>query len=89
MDRIAIGECGSNHRVATLVVRRDRALVVAHEPRALLRTGKHSVNCLVERSVVNQRLAHASREQRGLVQDVGQVSASEARRAASNGHQIH
>lgn len=74
--------------VTTLVVGRDLALLGRHDPRLLLRTGDDAVDGFVERGVVDERLVGAGREQRGLVEDVGEVGAGEAGRAPGDGEQV-
>ncbi len=77
VDRVVAGQRRSHDRVATLVVGRDLALFLVHDAGALLGAGDHSVDGFVERLVGDQGLVVASREQRGLVQDVGQIRAGE------------
>lgn len=65
-----------------------RLLLLAHQARAALRTGDDAVDGLVERGLVIELLVRAGREQRGLVEHVGEVGAGEARRASRHREQV-
>src|SRR5690606_3207294 len=54
----------------------------------LLRAGDHPVDRLVQHLVVDQLLVAAGREQRGLVQHIGQIGTGEAGGAAGDGGQV-
>src|SRR6478735_12081019 len=72
----------------TPVVGRDLALLGRHDAGALLRAGDDAVDGLVERDVVDDLLVAARGEQRGLVEDVGEVGTGEAGRAPRDGEQV-
>ena len=71
----------ADHRVAHLVVRRDLSLLLREQPRLLLGTGDHAHDPFLELLLADRLPAAARREQRGLVDEVGEVCAREAGRA--------
>ena len=82
MDRVGVLEVVADDRVAHLVVRGDQAFLLAHDPGLLLRAGDHAHDPLFELGLPDLLLARAGGEQRGLVDQVRQVGAGEARRLA-------
>jgi len=78
-------EVVADDRVAHLVVRRDQALLLAHDPGLLLRAGDHAHDALFELDLGDLALAVARGEQRGLVDEVGEVGAGEAGGLAGQG----
>ena len=88
VHRVGAGQRRGDEGVAALVVGRDQLLLLAHQAGAPLRAGDHAVDGLVEARVGDQLLVLARGEQRGLVEDVGQVGAGEAGRTASDAEQV-
>ena len=79
----------SHQRVAALVVGGDLLLLVVHQPGALLRAGDDAVDRLVHARSGRSACSPCARgEQRGLVEDVGEVGAGEAGGAARDGEQV-
>src|SRR6185437_7939132 len=74
-------------RVAHLVVGRDPPLLVAHHPGLLLGTGDDAHDPLFQLVLGDLALAVAGGQQRGLVDQIGQVSAGEAR--GLSGQSVH
>ena len=70
-----------DERVPHLVVRGDLALLLGEQPRLLLRPGDHAHDPFLELVLLDHLLAVARREQRCLVDEVGEVGAREAGRA--------
>ena len=81
MHRVVARQRRGHQGVPALVVGGDLLLLVVHDAGALLRTGDHAVDRLVEGPVVDQGRPGAGGQQRRLVEHVGQVGAGEARRA--------
>ena len=75
-------EVVADERVAHLVVRGDLALVLGEQPRLLLRAGDHAHDALVQLVLADRLAAAPGGEERGLVDEVREVGAREARRAA-------
>ena len=88
VHRVGVRQRRGDERVATLVVGSDLLLVLAHHAGASLRTSDHTVDRLVERGIVDQLTTLSSGEQRGLVEHVGQVGASEARGTPCDGLEV-
>ena len=63
-----------NQCVATLVISRHLALMLTHQTRTLLRARHHTVNRLIDRSIINQMSVGTRRQQRGLIQNVRKIS---------------
>src|SRR4051794_20397249 len=82
VHRVGVLEVVAADRVAHLVVGRDQALLLAHDPGLLLRAGDHAHDPLFELDLGDLALAVAGGEQGGLVDEVGQVGAREAGRLA-------
>jgi hypothetical protein len=82
VDRIGVLEEVPDDRVTHLVVRGDEALLLPHDAGLLLGTRDHAHDPLFELVLGDLALAVAGREQRRLVDQVGQVGAGEARRLA-------
>ena len=82
MHRVGLGQQLGHHRVARLVIRRVLFLFVGHDHRFALGAHHDLVLGHLEVVHVDQALAPARGEQRGLVDEVGEVGAGEARRAA-------
>ena len=82
VDRVGVLEVVADDRVAHLVVGGDQALLLAHDPGLLLRAGDHAHDPLFELDLGDLALAGARGEQRGLVDEVGEVGAGEAGRLA-------
>ena len=80
MHRVGVLQVVGDDGVAHLVVGGDPALLLAHHPGLLLRAGDHAHDPLLQLEVVDLALALAGREQGGLVDQVLQVGAREARR---------
>ena len=74
--------------VARLVERDDAALLVAHHA-LLLETGDDAIDRLVEVLAVDGGLVAARREQRRLVDEVGEVGAGESRGPRGDDLQLH
>ena len=83
VDRVGVGQHVADERVTGLVVRDDLLLLVGDQAALALRTGDDAVDGLFELDHVDLLLAVTRGEQRGLVDEVGEVGAGEARRAAS------
>src|SRR5438270_5861170 len=81
VHRIGVLEVVPDERVAHLVIRRDLALVLGEQPRLLLRPGDHAHDPLLQLVLFDDLLAAARCEERGLVDEVREVGAREARRA--------
>ncbi len=88
MDRVGVRRGRRDQGVSALVVRGDLLLAVRHDPGPLLRARHDTVDRLVQRVVVDQLLVRAGREQRGLVQDVGEIGTGEAGRATGDCTQV-
>ena len=82
VDRVGVLEVVADDRVAHLVVGGDQPLLLAHDPGLLLRAGDHAHDPLFELDLGDLALAVAGGEQRGLVDEVGEVGAGEAGRLA-------
>src|SRR4051812_36263839 len=78
VDRVGVLEVVADDRVAHLVVGRDQALLLAHDPGLLLRAGDHAHDPLFELDLGDLALAVARAQQRRLVDQVRQVGAGEA-----------
>ena len=83
-DRVGVEHRRGYERMPTLVIRGDLLLAGTHDPGALLRTGDHPVDGFVQGQVVDQLAVAARGEQRGLVEDVGQVGTGET--GGTTGH---
>ena len=81
MHLVGLVEVEADERVAHLVVRRDLSLLLREQARLLLGAGDHAHDPLLELLLLDKLLALARREQRGLVDEVGEVGTREARRA--------
>src|SRR5438270_9290586 len=81
VHRIGVLEVVPDERVAHLVIRRDLALVLGGQPRLLRRPGDHAHDPLLQLVLFDDLLAAARCEERGLVDEVREVGAREARRA--------
>ena len=66
----------------------DLTLVFLHDAAALLRTGHHTVDRLVQGAVIDEVGVGAGGQQCGLVQDVSQVRAGVAGRLFGHGLQV-
>ena len=82
VNRVGVLEVVADDRVAHLVVGRDQAFLLAHDPGLLLRAGDHAHDALFELDLRDLLLARAGGEQRGLVDEVREVGAGEAGRLA-------
>ncbi len=82
VQRVALGHVHGDQGVARLVVGRELLLLVGHRHRAALGAHQHLVLGVFEIRHGDQTLADAGGAQRGLVDQVGEVGAGEARRAA-------
>src|SRR4051794_30282333 len=78
VDRVGMLEVVADDRVAHLVVGRDQALLLAHDPGLLLRAGDHAHDPLLELELADLALAAAGGEEGGLVHEVREVGAGEA-----------
>ena len=87
MHRVGELEEVADQRVTHLVVGRDGLLLLADDARLLLRAGEHAHDALFELGHADELLAVPRREQRRLVDEVGQVGAGEARRL--RGQRVH
>ena len=76
------GQRVRDERVTALVVRDDALLALGDEAAAALGTGHHAVDRLFELRQADELEVVARREQRGLVHEVGEVGAGEARACA-------
>jgi hypothetical protein len=84
VHRIGLGQQLGDHGVAGLVVGGVAALLLGHDHRAALGAHHDLVLGALEVVHVDQALVAARGEQRRLVDQVGQVGAGEARRAAGD-----
>ena len=82
VDGVGVVEHVGEHRVAALVVRDDLLLLVAERHRLALEAHEHAVAGGVEVLGVHELRAAPDREQRGLVDEVREVGAAHAGRAA-------
>ena len=80
VHRIHVGDERRDERVARLVIRDDLALLLAHDP-LLLEPRDQPIDRLVEVGHLDRGLVLAGGEQRGFVDQVGQVGAGKAGRA--------
>src|SRR5215217_1592516 len=80
VDRVGVLEVVAHDRVSHLVVGRDQALLLAHDPGLLLRAGDHAHDPLLQLGLRDLTLAVAGGEEGGLVDEVRQVGAGEAGR---------
>jgi hypothetical protein len=87
-DRVGVVHRRRGEGVTALVVRGDELLLVLHDARAALRTGDDAVDGLVEGAHVDELRVGARREQRGLVEHVGEVGAGEAGRLARDDREV-
>ena len=81
MHGVGVLEEMADERMPHLVVGGDLALVLRQEPRLLLRAGDDAHDPLLQLVLLDDLLAAARREQRGLVDEVREVGAGEARGA--------
>src|SRR5438309_1431403 len=72
----------------TLVVSRDLLLLLAHDAGLALRPGHDTVDALLERRQRDLLLVAARGEQRGFVDDVGEVGTGESRCTTSDDVQV-
>ncbi len=84
MHRVEVGHRPRGERVARLVVGGDPLLFVAHGAGLALGAGDDAVDRLLERLRGDQPAVLARGEQRGLVDDVGEVGAGEPGGAAGD-----
>ena len=82
VDRVAVRQDVADDGVAGLVVRDDLLLVLGDQAALALGTGDDAVDGLFELDHVDLLAAVARGQQRGLVHEVREVGAGEARRAA-------
>ena len=75
--------------VAAFVIGGEHLLFVGHDQRLALGAHHHLVLGILELGLRHHALVAARRHQRGLVDQVGQVGAGEAGRAARGGLQVH
>src|SRR3954471_13338429 len=81
---VGVGQRVSDQRVTALVVRRDLLFLVTHRPGLAHRAGDDAVDRLLQHHRGDLLRIGAGGQQRGLVDDVRQVSAGEARSAAGD-----
>ena len=81
VDRVEIGHRPRGERVTALVVRDNLLLVFADDPALAPRSADDAVDRLLEHFRRDDRLVLARGEQRGLVDDVGEVGARHSWRA--------
>ena len=81
VDGVRVLEVVPDERVAHLVVRRDLALLLGEQAGLLLRPGDDAHDPFLELVLLDHLLAVARGEQRGLVDEVGEIRAGEAGRA--------
>ena len=82
VDRVGVGQQVPDDRVPELVVGGDQSLLLRHHPALLLRAGDHAHDPFLELGHRDLALARAGREQRRLVDQVGEVCSREAGRLA-------
>ncbi|CAB4910979.1 unannotated protein [freshwater metagenome] len=75
--RVGVIHGGGREGVATLVIRRNELLFVAHHAAATLRAGNNAIDGLVKGSIVDELSIGSGRKQSGLIQDVREVGAGE------------
>ena len=78
VDRLDVGHRPGRQRVAAFVVGGDLLLVLADDPALAARTADDAVDGLLERGAGDDGAVLAGGQQRGLVDDVGQVGAGHA-----------
>ena len=83
-DRIALGQDALDDGVAALVVGDDRLLRVRDDPGLALRAGDDPLQGFLELGHADDLLVAPSREDRRLVDEVGEVRAGEAGRLAGD-----
>ena len=88
MHRIEPGQHAGDDRVAGLVVRDDPPLLVAHHA-LLLEAGDDAIDRVVEVLHLDGGLVLARREQRRLVDEIGEIGAGEAGRARRDDLEVH
>ena len=88
VDRVQVLAVVRDEGVAHLVGRDPRLLLLAHDARLALQAHRGAVDGLLELVLVHGVLLAACRQQGGLVHDVLQVGAGEARRAGRDGVEV-
>ena len=78
VDGLDVGHRPGRQGVAALVIGGDLLLVLADDPALAARTTDHAVDRLLERGAGDDGAVLPGGEQRGLVDDVGQVGAGHA-----------
>ena len=79
VNGIGVGERKGHQRVGRFVVGDTALLVLVDDPLLLLEPGRHPLDPLVELLHADGGLVVAGREERRLVDEIGQISATEAR----------
>ena len=87
MHRVEAGENGRDDGVAGFVIGDDPALLVAHDP-LLLEPGDHAIDRLVEVLHLDRRLVAPRRQQRRLVDQIGEIGAGKAGRARGDDPEV-
>ena len=88
LDRVALRQDPLDDGVTTLVVGDDRLLRVRDDPRLALRAGDDPLQGFLELGHADDLLVAAGRQDRGLVDEVREVGAGEARRLARDAFDI-
>ena len=84
VHRIRPGQRRGNQRMTTLVIGGNGFLVIVHHSGALLGAGNNPVDGFIECIIVDYLTTRAGRQQRGLIQHIGQICAGESGCAASH-----
>ena len=79
VDRVRVLEVVADEGVAHLVVGRDLPLLLPEQTRLLLRPGEHAHDSFLQLVLADHLLAEAGGEQGGLVDQVREIGAGEAR----------
>ena len=87
-DRVALGQDPLDDGVTTFVVGDDRLLRVRDDPRLALRAGDDPLQGFLELGHADDLLVAPSRQDGGLVDEVREVGAGEARRLARDAFDI-
>ena len=88
VHRVGVGQVVRHQRVAGLVIGGDELLLLGEEARLLLRAGDDPQDRLFELLHLDDPLAPAGGQQGGLVHQVGQVGAGEARGLRGQGVEV-
>ena len=89
LNRVVVGHQGADQGVAALVIRHQALALLAHHPVFFLRASHDALDGVVDLIHGNFGELPAGRQDRGLIEQIGQISAGIARGAARHLVEVH